>query len=118
VTTFSTAKRAQVCPLEQIVTPTGTDRDLNPNIVTIGSLDNMQHASCIESRGDQEDIVRGTRQRKFCPLPHLEPRRKMSITGVISFDPIGGINACIDVLAGAGQVSATSGRKPVRRMAL
>jgi hypothetical protein len=41
VTIFSTAERAQFRPLEQIAIPTGTDRNLNPDIITIGSLDEM-----------------------------------------------------------------------------
>jgi hypothetical protein len=36
VTIFSTAERAQARPLEQFAVLTGTDGDLDPNIVAIG----------------------------------------------------------------------------------
>ena len=42
--------------------------DPNPDAVTVGMPDNDL---CIEYRRDQEDIVYGARERKFCPLSCL-----------------------------------------------
>jgi hypothetical protein len=67
----------------------------------------------MESRGDQENIIRGTRQRQFCLLPRLESGRMNSING-LDFDPISRINTGIDVFAMVGPVSAMPGRMPGR----
>jgi hypothetical protein len=74
----------------------------------------MQNAPCKETPGDQEDIIRGTRQRKFCPPPRLKSRREKSISGV-NFSPIDGINAGVDVFAVVGQVSRPPPRRALKR---
>ena len=63
MTIFPTAESAQVRPLEQIAILTGTDGDIDPNIVTICGLYKMYNAPGMEPRGEQEYIIRGTRQR-------------------------------------------------------
>jgi hypothetical protein len=73
----------------------------------------MQNAARVETSGDQEDILRGTRQREFYPLP-LKPRGLRSTAGN-KFDPITSINAGIDAFAGVGKMSAMSGRPPPGR---
>jgi hypothetical protein len=74
----------------------------------------------MEPRGEQENIIRGTRQRQFCPLPCLKSGRMESING-LKFDPIGGINTAVDVFARVGMVgmvSAMPGRMARRRKTL
>jgi len=68
----------------------------------------------MESRGEQENIIRGTRQRQFCPLPCLESGRMKSFNR-LKIDPISGINTGVDVIARVGPVTATPGRM-ARRM--
>jgi hypothetical protein len=71
----------------------------------------------MESRREQEDIIRGTRQRQFCPLPSLESGRMKAINGLY-FGPIIGINTAVDVVARVRPVfSAMPGRMP-RRMSV
>ncbi len=73
----------------------------------------------MESRGEQEDIIRGARQGQFCPLPRLESGRIKSINW-LNFDPISRINTGIDMTAGV-VVTAMSRMKPEKkpgRMAL
>jgi hypothetical protein len=62
----------------------------------------------MESRGEQENIIRGTRQRQFCPLPCLESGRIKSING-LDFEPISRINTVVDVFSRTGPVSAMPG---------
>ena len=73
----------------------------------------MQNAPCMDSRGEQENVIRGARQRQFCPQPRLESGRMKSFNG-INFVPITGINTAVDVFVMVGPVSAMPG---VRRMA-
>jgi len=68
----------------------------------------MKNAPCMKSRGEQENIIRGTRQRQFCPLPCLESGRIKSINR-LDFGPISGINTGVDVFARAGPVSTMPG---------
>ena len=113
MTVFPAAERAQVRLLEQIAILAGADGDFDPNIITIGGLYNMQNAPCMDSRGEQENIIRGARQRQFCPQPRLESGRMKSFNR-IKFVPITGINTAVDVFVTVGPVSAMPG---VRRMA-
>jgi hypothetical protein len=77
----------------------------------------MQDAACMESGGEQEDIIRGTRQRQFCPLPRLESGRMKTIDGLY-FGPIVGINTGVDVVAMVGPMSVMTGRMMAGRMSL
>lgn len=76
----------------------------------------MQNAPGVETSGDQEDILRGTRQREFYPLP-LQ-RRGLRSTAGDKFGPIASINAGIDAFAGVGKVPAMSGRPPPGKVVL
>ena len=105
VTILFTEDRAHLRVLEQTTTLLRTYDDINPDIVTVGTLDEMQHAASAEILGAQEDIIRGARQREFCPLPLLEPMSTMSIAGV-KFDPITRLNARVDAIARARKGSA------------
>ena len=69
VTIVSTTERAQVQLLERITILMKADDHINPDVVTIGSLCDMQKTSCVESPGDQEDVVRGAWEREFRPAP-------------------------------------------------
>jgi len=58
MTFVSTTERAQAHLLERITILMETDDHLDPNILTIGGLGNMQNTHRVESLGDQEDVVR------------------------------------------------------------
>ena len=94
VTFVSTAERAHFRLLECVAVLVETDDHINPNIVSIGSLCNMQHSHSIETPGEQEYVVRGARKREFCPAPHFESM-VMPVFGFI-LRPIGGIHTGIN----------------------
>jgi hypothetical protein len=68
----------------------------------------------MQSRGEQENIIRGARQRQFSPLPRLESGRVMCVNG-LDFEPISRINTGVDVVTRAGPVSAMPGMMMARR---
>jgi hypothetical protein len=73
----------------------------------------MYDAPCMQSRGEQENIIRGTRQRQFSPLPRLKSGRIRSVNG-LDFEPISRINTGVDVVTRAGPVSAMPGMMMAR----
>jgi hypothetical protein len=78
MTFVSTTERAQAHLLERITILMETDDHLDPNILTIGGLGNMQNTHRVESLGDQEDVVRGAWEREFRLPPRIELMGMMS----------------------------------------
>lgn len=96
MTFVSTTERAQAHLLERITILMESDDHLDPNIVTIGGLSNMQNTHRAESLGDQEDVVRGAWEREFRLPPRIESMVMMSLIGLI-VGPISGIHTDIDI---------------------
>jgi len=98
LTCVPAAERAHFRLLECVAVLMEADDHVDPNIVSIRSLDNMQHSKCIEPPGEQEYVVRGARKREFGPAPHFE-WRVMPFIGCI-LGPISGIHTGIDIVFG------------------
>jgi len=116
LTFVSTAERAHLRLLERVTILIEADNHIDPNIISIGSLGNMQRSQCIEPLGEQEYVVRGARKREFCPAPHLESR--VMPFGFI-FGPISGIHTGINFVVGvmgAVRVSVVLGELTVRTL--
>jgi hypothetical protein len=103
VTFLSTTERTQVQLLERIAILMEADDHLDANVVTIGSLGDMQNTHCVESPGDQEDVVRGAWEREFRLPPRIELMGMMSLIGLI-VGPISGFHTDIDVVVGTFRV--------------
>jgi len=115
LTFVSTAERAHLRLLKRVTILVEADNHIDPNIVSIGSLGNMQPSHCMEPLGEQEYVVRGARKREFRPAPHVESRVMPSIGFVIS--PISDIHTGINIVVrvmGAVRVSVVLAELSVR----
>jgi len=77
------------------------DDHLDPNIVSISSLGNMQNSYGTEPMVDHKDIFRGAWKSEFCPPPHFESRMMLPV-GII-LGPSGTIHTGLDLVVVAGR---------------
>jgi len=103
VTIVPTAKRAHARLVEYIAVLMKADDHLDPNIVSISSLGNMQNSYGTEPMVDHEDIFRGAWKSEFCPPPHFESRMMLPV-GII-LGPSGIIHTGLDLVDVAGRGS-------------
>jgi hypothetical protein len=101
VTIVSTAKRAHARLVEFIAVLMKADDQLDPNIVSISSLDNMQNSYGTDPMVDHEDIFRGAWKSEFCPPPHFESRMMLPVRNILG--PIGTIHTGFDLVVVAGR---------------
>jgi hypothetical protein len=101
VTIVSTAKRAHARLVEFIAVLMKANDQLDPNIVSISSLDNMQNSYGTDPMVDHEDIFRGAWKSEFCPPPHFESRMMLPVRDILG--PIGTIHTGFDLVVVAGR---------------
>lgn len=117
VTFVPATERAQAHLVERITILMEADDHLDPDVLTIGGLGDMQNTDGVESPGDQEDVVRGAWEREFRLPPRIEVTGMMSLIGLI-VGPISGIHTHIDIGAAVAVAVVRAFRMPTMLAAI